>query len=142
METGLDELGADLLWRVGPQGFAPHTGFAGASHAWTGRARRPWRPASVSADDTEAGLRLGWTPRARFGGDGWDLDPAAGFPTRFRVRVTAGDDLVRTFEVEATEALYPSEALAADRSLGGPLTAHIAGFEPGYGWGDEAVLAI
>lgn len=142
LETGLDELGADLLWRAGPLGFAPHTGFAGASHAWTGRARRPWRPAGVSADDTEAGLRLSWTPRARFGGDGWDLDPATGFPTRFRVRVTAGDDLVRTFEVEATEVLYPSEALAADRSLGGPLTAHIAGFEPGYGWGDKAVLAI
>lgn len=142
LETGLDELDADLLWRAGPQGFAPHRGFAGTSHAWTGRARRPWRPASVSTDDTEAGLRLRWTPRARFGGDGWDLDPATGFPTRFRIRIAAGGDLVRTFEVEVTEALYPSEALAADRSLGGPLAAHIAGFEPGYGWGDEAVLAI
>ncbi|MFC0634895.1 baseplate multidomain protein megatron [Brevundimonas balnearis] len=142
LETGLDELGADLLWRVGPDGWAPHAGFASVSAAWTGRALRPWRPAQLSARETEAGLLLRWIPRARLGGDGWGAEPADGLPTRFRLRVTAGETIVRTFEVEAAETIYPAAELAADRAMYGPLQTRVAGFEPGYGWGDEAVLAI
>ena len=76
----------------------------------------------------------------RLFGDGWDGEPAAVDPVRFRVRVLDGDVVVRTVEAEGLSAFYPAAALAADFPEGVTATARIAVAQwgEGFGWGPEA----
>lgn len=133
------ERGLPLLCRAGPDGGMGEA-MTETVFTPTGRGDRPWRPAHLRARLTEAGVALSWIARAPGDGDGWG-GPEGGAPTRFRVRVTDDEAVVREWTVEGDGTLYAVGALAVDFPEGPPETARIAvaGWRDGYGWGAEAV---
>ncbi|WP_292022864.1 MULTISPECIES: hypothetical protein, partial [unclassified Brevundimonas] len=105
---------------------------------------RPWSPCGLTVETTDAGRIVRWTPRVRLYGDGWDGEPAAVDPLRFRGRVLDGEGLVRTFEVEGSSLLYPLAAFAADfpQGPGGEARIAVAQWGEGFGWGVEASVGL
>jgi hypothetical protein len=98
----------------------------------------PWSPAHLRGVRVAEGVRLCWTRRARFGGDGWEaievpLNEAA---EAWRVQVLDGGDVVRTLETAVPEALYASADELAD--FGAPqssLSVRVAQLSPVAGAG-------
>lgn len=140
------EAGAPLIWRAGPAG-AAIGGYAvrETTYAPTGRHGRPWSPAHLRVRASPSGDRmLSWIPRSRLDGDRWEGEPTASDTMRFRVRVLDGSELLRSFEVEAADAVY-STAMAAvdfpDGPPGGAIVA-VAQWGEGYGWGEDAVAPL
>ena len=144
-EIGRGERGLPLICRAGPAGAAPGgVGFTEIGFTPAGVHARPWSPCGLSVEPTAAGRRVRWTPRVRLYGDGWDGEPAAVDPLRFRVRVLDERGLLRTFETEEARLLYPAEAFAADFPLGATGGARIAAAQwgEGFGWGAEAEIGL
>ncbi|QQQ19546.1 glycoside hydrolase TIM-barrel-like domain-containing protein [Brevundimonas vitis] len=137
------ERGLPRLWRAGPAGLPPGgKGFAEVAAVIAGLHDRPWSPAHLTVVEGEDGLRIGWQPRARLFGDSWEVE-ATGDAMRFRVRVLDGPVERRVFEVEATQALYAAEEVAADFPAG--LTgavARVSQWGEGFGWGTEAGVSL
>lgn len=135
------ERGLQRLVRVGPSGKAPGGfGFAETSVVVRGLHARPWSPARLEAASDETGVGLSWIPRARIGGDVWDVEPAEIDPRRFRVRILDGGTEKRSFEVEGLSALYRADDLEADfpEGLGAGCEVAVAQYGAGFGWGVEA----
>ncbi|MEN5362621.1 baseplate multidomain protein megatron [Brevundimonas intermedia] len=144
-EIGRGERGLPLVCRAGPAGAAPGgTGFTETAFQSRGVHDRPWSPCGLAVAADGDGLTVRWTPRVRLFGDGWDGDPAAVDPVRFRVRVLDGGVVVRTMEVEGLSAFYPAAALAVDFPDGVTATARIAVAQwgEGFGWGVEAEIGL
>lgn len=144
-EIGRGERGLPLICRAGPAGAAPGgVGFTEIGFTPAGVHARPWSPCGLSVEKTAAGRRVRWTPRVRLYGDGWDGEPAAVDPLRFRVRVLDERGPLRTFETQGTSLLYPAEAFAADFPLGATGGARIAAAQwgEGFGWGAEAEIGL
>ena len=145
-ESSRAERGLPLIWRAGPAG-GPAGGVGVTEVAFTaeGVHERPWSPAHLRAvARTEGGFNLVWIARARIDGDRWDGEAAASGSSRFRVRVLAGADVVRAFEVEAAGATYAAGNLAADFPGGLDAASRIAVAQwgEGYGWGTEASIPL
>ena len=143
-EIGWGERGLPLVCRTGPAGAAPGgASFTETGFVLEGAARRPWSPCGLAIWPEGGGRRIRWTPRARLYGDSWDGEPQ-GDAMRFRLRVLHGAGEVRRWEVEATEALYAAEALAADFPDGPGADARVAvaQFGAGFGWGTEAEIRL
>lgn len=140
-EIGRGERGLPLVCRAGPAGAAPGgAGFSETVFVARGVHDRPWSPCGLAVAADGDGLTIRWTPRVRLFGDGWDGEPVAVDPMRFRVRVLDGGVGVRTMEVEGLSAFYPAAALAADFPDGVTATVRIAVAQwgEGFGWGPEA----
>lgn len=144
-EIGRGERGLPLVCRAGPAGAAPGgTGFTETVFQSRGVHDRPWSPCGLAVAADGDGLTVRWTSRVRLFGDGWDGEPAAVDPVRFRVRVLDGVVVVRTMEVEGLSAFYPAAALAADFPDGVTATARIAVAQwgEGFGWGVEGEIGL
>ena len=144
-EIGRGVRGLPLVCRAGPAGAAPGgAGFTETVFQSRGMHDRPWSPCGLAVAADGDGLTIRWTPRVRLFGDGWDGEPAAVDPIRFRVRVLDGGVGVRTMEVESLSAFYPAAALAADFPDGVTPTARIAVAQwgEGFGWGIEAEIGL
>ena len=144
-EIGRGERGLPLVCRAGPTGAAPGgAGFTETVFQSKGVDDRPWSPCGLAVAAGADGLTIRWTPRVRLFGDGWDGEPAAVDPMRFRLRVLDGGVGVRTMEVEGLSAFYPAAALAADFPEGVTATARIAVAQwgEGFGWGVEAEIGL
>lgn len=144
-EIGRGERGLPLVCRAGPAGAAPGgAGFREVGFTPAGVHARPWSPCGLTVETTDAGRIVRWTPRVRLYGDGWDGEPAAVDPLRFRGRVLDGEGLVRTFEVEGSSLLYPLAAFAADfpQGPGGEARIAVAQWGEGFGWGVEASVGL
>lgn len=143
-EAARNERGLPLVWRVGPRN-APAGGSAAIETVWTyrGLAERPWSPAHARAlARQDGGFELGWLPRHRLEGDGWDGEPAAADPLRFRVRVLDGETEVRALEVEGTTAIYGAAEVGADFPDGAAgLGFAVSQWGDGWGWGVETPFA-
>jgi len=140
-EIGRSERGLPLVCRAGPAGAVPGgAGFSDALFVARGVHDRPWSPSSLTVETSAEGLAIRWTPRARLFGDGWDGEPTAVDPMRFRLRVRDGDVVVRTMEVEGVSGFYAAADLAADFPEGATSMARIAVAQwgEGFGWGSEA----
>jgi hypothetical protein len=137
-EAARNERGLPLVWRDGPRD-APAGGSAAIDTVWIyrGLAERPWSPAHARALTwPDGGFDLGWLPRHRLGGDGWDGEPAAADPLRFRVRVLDGETEVRALEVEGTTAIYGAAEAGADFPDGtADLGFAVSQWGDGWGWG-------
>jgi hypothetical protein len=105
---------------------------------------RPWSPAGLVVEVGGEGVTVRWTPRVRLYGDGWDGEPTAVDPMRFRVRVLDGGAVVRSMEVDGTAALYSAVERATDFPGGLTPTARIgvAQWGEGFGWGVEAEIGL
>ncbi|GLK47285.1 phage host specificity protein [Brevundimonas intermedia] len=144
-EIGRNERGLPLICRVGPAGAAPGgAGFREVGFSLQGLYARPWSPAGLGVEAGAAGVSVRWMPRVRLYGDGWDGDPAAVDPMRFRVRVRDAGAVRRTMEVEGTTLLYSATDLAADFPGGVTQAARIgvAQWGEGFGWGVEAEIGL
>ncbi len=144
-EVDAVERGLPRIWRAGPVGSPP--GGAGTTEvgfAWSNRNAAPWRPAHLRAVAEGGGWRLGWLPRVRRGGDGWEGEPVEVDPRRFRVRVLDGDVERRVWEVEGLEAVYGAVEVEADfpGGVGAGVQVSVAQWGEGYGWGAEAVAGV
>lgn len=144
------EVGTPRVVRAAPDGAPPSDpGMGGAGtteteFVWRHRHARPWRPAHLRVRAEGAGLRIGWTPRVRSGGDRWDGEPVEVDPRRFRLRALDGTVERRVWQVEGVEALYPADWLATDFPAGPGATARVAVAQwgEGYGWGAEALVSL
>lgn len=137
------ERGLSRIWRAGPKGLAPAGPRITQSDAvWRGRARMPWRPVHLRLTQVEDGLRVTWTACVRGSGDGWHDDDAVAGVVRFRVRVLAGGQGVREWEVEGGEALYSTADLAADfpEGMAGGTCFGVSQWGDRWGWGEEALI--
>jgi len=144
-KIGRNERGLPLVCRAGPAGAAPGgSGFREISFTLRDLHKRPWSPAGLVADPGAEGVTLRWTPRVRLYGDGWDGEPEAVDPPRFRLRVMDGETVVRTFQVEGATATYASVDLVADFPAGPTATARVvvAQWGEAFGWGSEAEIAL
>jgi len=135
-----------LVWRAGPAGGpAGGAGVSEVAFAASGLHDRPWSPAHLlAAERSDGGFDLGWIARSRIDGDRWEGEAAPADPMRFRVRVLAGAEVMRTLEVDGEAALYPAADLATDFP-GGPgpdVTIAVAQWGDGYGWGAEARVTL
>ena len=143
-EAARNERGLPLVWRAGPRD-APAGGSAATETVWTyrGLAERPWSPAHARAlARPDGGFDLGWLPRHRLEGDGWDGEAAAADPLRFRVRVLDGETEVRALEVEGTTAIYGAAEVGADFPDGtAGLGFAVSQWGDGWGWGVETPFA-
>ncbi|WP_236547502.1 glycoside hydrolase TIM-barrel-like domain-containing protein [Brevundimonas sp. G8] len=138
-------LAAFDVCRVGPAGAAPGgAGFSETAYVSRGVHDRPWSPCGLAVAADEDGLTIRWTPRVRLFGDGWDGEPAAVDPMRFRLRVLDGGVLVRTMELEGSSASYDAADLAVDFPEGVKAGARIAVAQwgEGFGWGVEAEIGL
>jgi hypothetical protein len=145
VESGSDERGLPLIWRAGPAGTPPGGAlFTTRTETLRGLHERPWSPCRLVCTPTDDGPALSWIPRVRMGGDGWDLEPEAVDPDRWRVRVLSGESVVRAFEVEGAAALYPAPWMAEDFPDGIDATARFAVAQWGvrFGWGAEAYTGV
>jgi broad specificity phosphatase PhoE len=140
------ERGLPLIWRAGPTG-GPGGGplVSEVAYAVTGLHDRPWSPAHVRAEArVDGGFHLSWTARSRMDGDRWDGEPAPADPMRFRIRILAGTDVLRTFEVDGVATVY-SAADAATDFPGGPGSSAVVAVSQrgeGYGWGVETTAPL
>jgi len=144
-EIGRGERGLPLVCRAGPAGAAPGgTGFSETLFVPGGVHDRPWSPVGLAVFADGEGLTIRWTPRVRMFGDGWDGEPAAMDPMRFRLRVLDGAALVRTMEVEGLSASYDAEDMAVNFPDGVTAAARIAVAQwgEGFGWGVEAEIGL
>lgn len=140
-EIGRGERGLPLVCRAGPAGAAPGgAGFSETLFVARGVHDRPWSPSGLMVETSAEGLTIRWTPRVRLWGDGWDGEPAAVDPMRFRLRILHGNVAVRTMEVEGVSAFYSAANLASDFPDGVTQTVRIAVAQwgEGFGWGSEA----
>jgi hypothetical protein len=145
-ESPRAERGLPLIWRAalagGPAGGA---GVSEVGFTATGVHERPWSPAHLRAwPRADGGFDLGWIVRSRIDGDRWDDQAVEPEPSRFRIRVLEGAEEKRTFEVEATPAIYAGADFAADFPDGLSIDSHVAvaHWGDGYGWGLEASVAL
>jgi hypothetical protein len=145
-ESPRAERGLPLIWRAalagGPAGGA---GVSEVGFTATGVHERPWSPAHLRAwPRANGGFDLGWIVRSRIDGDRWDDQAVEPEPSRFRIRVLEGAEEKRTFEVEATPAIYAGADFAADFPDGLSIDSHVAvaHWGDGYGWGLEASVAL
>jgi hypothetical protein len=145
---GVDLLGRVFSYRVGPASEDVGSGNMTEFDAAVGAtALLPWSPAHLRGVRAAEGVRLCWTRRARFGGDGWEaievpLNEAA---EAWRVEVLDAGDVVRTLETAVPEALYASADELAD--FGAPqssLSVRVAQLSPvaGAGHARAAVLML
>lgn len=145
LDMGTDERGVERLWRVGPKGLAPAGArFSEARFVWQRRGSMPWRPAHFRQVAGEDGLGLSWQVCVRTGGDGWGEDVVEPDPKRFRLRVMAGGETVREWQVHDTRALYQKAQQAVDfpQGLTAEVTLAVAQRGDGWGWGEEALLRL
>jgi len=146
-ESPRAERGLSLLWRAGLLG-GPAGGAETAEvvQVVSGLAARPWKPVHLSVETEDEGRRIRWRARSRIDGDRWDGEAAGADPLRFRVRVMAGEAVMREAEVEGLDWLYPAADLAADFGGEPGVEAVVevsqwgAGY--GYGWGVEATAPL
>jgi hypothetical protein len=145
-EIGPAERGLFLFCRAGPEGRPPGgSGFSAGSFIIEGRIDRPWSPAHLQVEpDGSGGLRIGWIPRVRQYGDGWDGDPVPVDADRFRVRLLDAGGERRVIETEATAVVHSAGALAEDfpGGPGGGAAVAVCQWNPAFGWGEEAVVSI
>ncbi len=145
VESGSDERGLPLIWRAGPAGAPPGVvGFASREETVRGLHERPWSPCRLRVESGDDGLHITWTGRLRAGGDSWEREAVRVDAGRWRVRVLDGDDVVRTFEVEAETALYGAADVAADWPGGVDADAivAVAQWGAGFGWGVESTARL
>ncbi len=139
------ERGLELVWRAGPSGAAPGgAGFAERLETVRGVHDRGWAPVHLTVSAVEGGFRVGWMPRVRVNGDGWDLEPEEVDGRRFRVRVLDGAVERRVVEVEGVAWAYEVAEMAADfpGGVGEGVRVAVAHWSAGYGWGAEAEVSL
>ena len=114
-------------------------GFSSREETVRGLHERPWSPCRLRVVSGEDGLTIRWVARVRTGGDRWEREIVPVDAARWRVRVLAGDDLVRMFEVEEAAALYRKADVVADwpDGVGDDAVVAVAQWGPGFGWGAE-----
>ncbi|MEG1452211.1 baseplate multidomain protein megatron [Brevundimonas sp.] len=145
LDMGGDERGVERLWRIGPKGLAPAGArFSELRFVWHRRGAMPWRPAHLRQVAGEDGIALDWQVCVRTGGDGWGEDVAEVDPRRFRLRVLAGGEDVREWQVHDTQALYTKAQQQADfpHGMTPDVTLAVAQWSDGWGWGEEALLRL
>ncbi|MDP2764430.1 MAG: hypothetical protein Q8O54_06300, partial [Brevundimonas sp.] len=145
-ESPRAERGLPLIWRAAPAGGpAGGAGVSEVGFTATGVHERPWSPAHLRAwPRADGGFDLDWIVRSRIDGDRWDGQGIAPAPSRFRIRVLEGAEEKRTFEVEATTAIYAPTEFTADFPDGSSIDSRVAVAQwgEGYGWGLETSVAL
>ncbi|MAY46003.1 MAG: host specificity protein [Rhodobacteraceae bacterium] len=88
--------------------------------AFDGVGLRPYAPCHLSAKAVGGGLELSWIRRTRIDGDGWELEdvPLGEDSERYRVRIRAGDTVLRDVSVTSPGWSYGAADLAADLAAG------------------------
>ncbi len=134
-----------LVWRAGPVGTPGGATVADTVFEFTGRHMRPWSPAHLQCLRLgDGGVEVRWIPRSRLWGDSWDGADRQSDPLRFRVRLAEGNTVRREIETTDLQAFSSAEQVASDFPDGvyGHATVSVAQWGDGYGWGEEAVLAL
>lgn len=139
-QVALSERGLPLIWRAAPAG-GPAGGNAMTelTFTWRGLALRPWSPAHLRLGAGEGGdLAIGWTRRARLGGDAWDVEPPLSEEREvYRIEILDGETVVRAAETGTPSFLWTAAMQAADFPSGvpDPVTVRVAQGSAAFGWG-------
>lgn len=139
------ERGAPLIWRAGPAGSPPGgDAFAEIAAAWLGVQARPWSVGHLKVSALDDGLAIRWVLRARLDGDRWDGETVATDPESYRVRIFAGADLIREWQVDDASAAYSQTMIDADFPGGLPSDAalRVSQWSPRFSWGVEAIMPL
>jgi hypothetical protein len=117
LASGVGDLGAASIWRIGPAGL-DHADPAFVEIAATagGAALRPLSPVRLSARREAGGVRLAWIRRTRRDGDSWEpVDPPLAEEREvYDVEILRDGAPVRTIETSAPACLYPAAQEIAD----------------------------
>ena len=144
LDFGRDERGLPLLFRAAPAGAPP--GGAGATSQTVvclGVHDRPWSPVHLRWRSEGGDMIIGWLPRRRLFGDGWDADRSLETGLRFRLRILDGAIERRTIEVEGLQAVYPQAAQMSDFPGGlAAASVEVSQWGEGWGWGPAARLSL
>ena len=144
-EVAAGEYGLPLIWSAGPRGGpAGGSGVTRREVLLTGVHQRPFSPAHLNISAEAGGRLIRWTARNRMGGDVWEGEPAASDPLRFRIDIWDGEVLLRTFEVEGTEAVYAETDRIADfpGGIGAEARVEVAQADSRMGWGSRATMRL
>lgn len=108
-------------YRIGPAQRGPDDpSYTHVVAGFDGVGLRPYAPCHLTAVPVGDGLDLGWIRRTRIEGDGWDLEdvPLGEDSERYRLRIRAGDTVLREANVESQGWFYNATDRMADLAAG------------------------
>ena len=108
-------------YRIGPAQRGPDDpSYTHVVAGFDGVGLRPYAPGHLTAVPVGDGLDLGWIRRTRIEGDGWDLEdvPLGEDSERYRLRIRAGDTVLREANVESQGWFYNATDRMADLAAG------------------------
>jgi hypothetical protein len=131
-----------LEWRAGES--RPGAPVWIGEQTYVAEANRMWSPAHLNGIRSGEDLLIGWTRRARKGGDPWTAgEPVIELPEGYRVRISGGI-LMRQWDVQAQTAVYAQGDQATDFPVGGTALIEVAQLgadgEPGHWAGLELII--
>ncbi|MGB0926484.1 MAG: baseplate multidomain protein megatron [Pikeienuella sp.] len=136
--------GLPRSYRIGPS-VKPHSheAYTAFTETFVGVGLRDYAPAHLKVSFDGAAYALTWVRRARLDGDSWEgIDPPLGNAREsYRVRVFAGETLLRSFETPSPSAFYTTEDHNAD---GGafPITFAVSQQSDQFGPGPESTVTF
>lgn len=139
-----EEIGVERRWRVGPAQFdLSHPAYVEITAATEGAGLRPFAPAHLRASRIGDDLRLTWIRTTRTGGDSLQVVevPLGEEFERYRLTISAGQDVLRIAEVASSRFDYTA-AMRAEDAATGTLKIAVAQLSATVGYGPERLIEI
>lgn len=143
---GIDDIGVDYRWRIGPSGRAlGHADYVDTMHPFTGRGLVPLSPVHVRGSRAGGDITLTWIRRTRRGGDGWEVAevPLAEDAEAYELEVLDGTAVKRSWRTTEPRIVYlASEQVADFGAVQAVVSARVRQVSAVKGPGAPAVAAV
>ncbi|MFC7290881.1 baseplate multidomain protein megatron [Hirschia litorea] len=138
------EFGLDLIWRAGGEG-VPSDFMRHGKFVWQKSAFLQWPPCHLNSKMTTDGLELSWIGKARIGGDVWgNTEQFSEYPEVYRVQIFDEKNLVRMWQTDISNTIYPAAQIMHDFPNGGQIIIEVSqlGFDGIAGHVQTIVVTI